>query len=1215
MNKNKPFVFVAVLVILFIMGNWVTSAQATSASVIAATPMPTGTPISTPVVPPGEIPSLEEQDKIKSVIQAYFDIRYRALSVSDANDFKQNGFGDLISDTPEAKAFLRDELGKLAVEIKHAELNRLRYVDYKYSLEFGNISVVMPSQNAVVSATEQNEVTYELSKELRPEEPIVSQHANIEHVIVLRNEQGKWRIISDDYNDYLWKMLRQSGKSTEEILRTMKASSDASIQRNTIMSTSTLSADSSTHSYDRAGAVDYARKYWETYNPDYYDYKNDGGDCTNFISQAIYEGGNASMSIPAVLPPPSTGGDTNWYYLDYLHRARAWNFVDAFYEFATTRGWGEGPQGYQVNTLDELLPGDIIQYDWEGNGSWDHSVIVVDKVGGYPYVDSHTPDKEHELYTAFSDYNPNVSQIRFIHIEQSDGYPPVKATIEQEPGDQAGKSSNDAGTNPLNSCSFSLDGPEIYFGLCPDGSSSSGGFRFKNIPIPHGTVIKYAYLTFTVDGPYSSPLDINIYGENAPDSAPFTDTNQPKDRSLIGPIPWPITDTWQIGQRRTTPNLSPIMNVIVGNGWQYGNSLSFIFKDPGPNTGLRRVVTFDRASWDIQYGPLFPAKLIAAYEIQDENPSNTHPRVSSVIRAENFTSPTKSPTVNFTVTFTEPVTGVDITDFKLTEIPEEGNTIAEYSVTDVSPINNPPGTYNDTYNVIVNTGTGDGVIRLDVLDDNTIVDADSNPLNGGFITGESFVIDKTAPFAFFIGILPPSVNPTNAASVDFWVYFNEPVVGVDTVGPTFDDFSLQIDGVTGASIASVARVRGDQYYVIVNTGNGNGTISLKLENSGAIRDYATNPLHVFGSSTSEPYTINKDAPTVLSSLRASANPTDATNANFTITFSETVTGVDASDFALTTSGISGATITSVSGSGNTYTATVNTGSGDGTIRLDIVDDDTIVDEDGNPLGIIGLGNGNFSAGEAYNVVKTVPIVVSIVRSSINPTSYYNVKYTVTFSKSVTGVDLSDFILTATGVSGATISGVSGSGKSYTVTINTGSGSGTIRLDVIDDDSIHESIPLGGTGIGNGNFTSGETYNVDKTAISSTVSKSADTNDGFCDSDCSLREALATAAPGDTITFDSALSGGTIRVTSTLTISRNITIDGSALAVTITISGDTNNNGTGDVQVLMVNSGVIANLNNLTIAKSKFYGVKNYGSLGIAVIRPYMGVAGEEAIPF
>ena len=206
-------------------------------------------------------------------------------------------------------------------------------------------------------------------------------------------------------------------------------------------------------------------------------------------------------------------------------------------------------------------------------------------------------------------------------------------------------------------------------------------------------------------------------------------------------------------------------------------------------------------------------------------------------------------------------------------------------------------------------------------------------------------------------------------------------------------------------------------------------------------------------------------------------------------------------------------------------------------------------------------------------------------------------------------------MTATGVSGATISGVSGSGKSYTVTINTGSGSGTIRLDVIDDDSIHESIPLGGTGIGNGNFTSGETYNVDKTAISSTVSKSADTNDGFCDSDCSLREALATAAPGDTITFDSALSGGTIRVTSTLTISRNITIDGSALAVTITISGDTNNNGTGDVQVLMVNSGVIANLNNLTIAKSKFYGVKNYGSLGIAVIRPYMGVAGEEAIPF
>jgi CSLREA domain-containing protein len=68
-----------------------------------------------------------------------------------------------------------------------------------------------------------------------------------------------------------------------------------------------------------------------------------------------------------------------------------------------------------------------------------------------------------------------------------------------------------------------------------------------------------------------------------------------------------------------------------------------------------------------------------------------------------------------------------------------------------------------------------------------------------------------------------------------------------------------------------------------------------------------------------------------------------------------------------------------------------------------------------------------------------------------------------------------------------------------------------------------------------------------------VTKTDDTNDGVCDSDCSLREAIAAANPGDTITFDSGLSGGTIYLASTLTLSKNATIDGSALASQITIS--------------------------------------------------------------
>jgi hypothetical protein len=110
-------------------------------------------------------------------------------------------------------------------------------------------------------------------------------------------------------------------------------------------------------------------------------------------------------------------------------------------------------------------------------------------------------------------------------------------------------------------------------------------------------------------------------------------------------------------------------------------------------------------------------------------------------------------------------------------------------------------------------------------------------------------------------------------------------------------------------------------------------------------------------------------PIVLSSVLANANPTNAANAGFTVTFSKVVTGVDQPDFALTTTGVTGASIASVSGSGKTYTVIVNTGSGNGTVRLDVMDNDSIRDGSNNSLGGAGTGNGNFNGGEMYTVIK------------------------------------------------------------------------------------------------------------------------------------------------------------------------------------------------------------------------------------------------------
>ena len=109
--------------------------------------------------------------------------------------------------------------------------------------------------------------------------------------------------------------------------------------------------------------------------------------------------------------------------------------------------------------------------------------------------------------------------------------------------------------------------------------------------------------------------------------------------------------------------------------------------------------------------------------------------------------------------------------------------------------------------------------------------------------------------------------------------------------------------------------------------------------------------------------LNLVPPTVVSSLRADPNPTSAASVNFTVTFSEPVTGVDVNDFILIATNVTGASVTSVTPvSATVYTVTVNTGTGSGTLRLDIPNSATIADLAGNPLA--GLP---YLTGDAYTV--------------------------------------------------------------------------------------------------------------------------------------------------------------------------------------------------------------------------------------------------------
>ena len=343
-----------------------------------------------------------------------------------------------------------------------------------------------------------------------------------------------------------------------------------------------------------------------------------------------------------------------------------------------------------------------------------------------------------------------------------------------------------------------------------------------------------------------------------------------------------------------------------------------------------------------------------------------------------------------------------------------------------------------------------------------------------------YTLDVTPPTV--TSITRVNANPTGATSVAWTVVFSESVTGVDAA-----DFSLvQAGGLSGATITSVTG-SGTTWTVTVNTGSNSGTLGLNLVDNDTIIDVASNMLGGTGLSngnfTGQVYNVDKFNPLVNTITRAGTDPTNAISVSWTVEFSEAVTGVDAGDFVLVQAGgVSGASITSVTGSGTTWTVTANSGSNSGTLGLNLVDNDSIVDLTGNPLGGAGVGNANL-AGQMYTIDKVAPLVISINRLDPNPSTADVVSWSIVFSKSVTGVDISDFVLATSGLSGAYIASLSGSGTTWTLVANTGicTGTCTLGLNLIDDDTIigPSGIKLGGTGAGNGNFT-GQVYDIGST---------------------------------------------------------------------------------------------------------------------------------------
>jgi hypothetical protein len=160
--------------------------------------------------------------------------------------------------------------------------------------------------------------------------------------------------------------------------------------------------------------------------------------------------------------------------------------------------------------------------------------------------------------------------------------------------------------------------------------------------------------------------------------------------------------------------------------------------------------------------------------------------------------------------------------------------------------------------------------------------------------------------------------------------------------------------------------------------------------------------------------------------------------SWTVKFSESVSGVDAGDFALAVVGLGGSpAVTNVTGGGDTYTVTASTGTGSGTLGLNLVDNDSITDGVGNKLGGTGAGNGSFT-GEVYTIDRAAPTVtINQTATQTDPTSMAPIKFTVVFSEAVSDFTNADVDLSSSTAGGTLVANVydSGDHTTYEVRVN------------------------------------------------------------------------------------------------------------------------------------------------------------------------------------
>ena len=401
-------------------------------------------------------------------------------------------------------------------------------------------------------------------------------------------------------------------------------------------------------------------------------------------------------------------------------------------------------------------------------------------------------------------------------------------------------------------------------------------------------------------------------------------------------------------------------------------------------------------------------------------------------------------TATVTFTFAEAVTG-----FTTVDVTAPNGSLSNLTTGDGGI------TWTATLTPNASTTAASNVLTLDYTG---IADSSGN-VGTGTATSGNYAVDTVRPtLASAITISDTALKIGETATVTFT--FTEAIIGFTAADLT----------VPNGSLSTLTTGDGGITWTATLTPSASRTAAsnvLTLDYTG-IADLSGNA--GTGTATSGNYAVDTARPSLASAITISDTALKiGDTATVTFTFTEAITGFTTADVTAPNGSLS--TLTTGDG-GITWTATLtpsaSTTAASNVLTLDLTG---IADTAGNAgAGTVDSGN--------YAVETVAPTVSSIARVGTAVSNASSVAFTVTFSEGVTGVDTSDFTLTATGSAAGTVASVSTTSTSvYVVTVNAVTGDGTLRLD----------LKPSGTGIadlaGNaisGGYTGGQAYTFDHT---------------------------------------------------------------------------------------------------------------------------------------